>query len=200
MSHPNWKTSDEFPGSISLPYGIKTSHTWHEIGKILRIVNDLSIETFIELGCHVGGLASMLLPISQMRSFSYWGIERDNSIIHDHVLASRRIITGDILSDQTKEIVVSKMTGKTLIYCDGGCKIAELRFYCDSLRSGDIIMSHDFFHGWEVAELPRFEKNESNCKPEVWVESIQFLISNPKFQQLDNYLLEGTRIIGFKRV
>lgn len=200
MSHPNWKTHDEFPGSISLPYGIKTSHTWHEIGKILRIINDQDIETFIELGCHVGGLASILLPLQNIRKFSYWGVERDVSITHDHVLSSGKIIAGDILTVEMKELIKSKMNGKTLIYCDGGNKIEEMRLYHDLLKSGDIIMTHDFWHGWDVVDVPGFENNAGDCKPEVWIHNLDFLYGNLNFKLVSHYLIEGTRIAGFKKI
>lgn len=199
MSHPNWKTNDEFPGSISLPYGIKTSHTWHEIGKILRIINDLDVEMFIELGCHVGGLASILLPLQNIRKFSYWGVEKDASIIHDHVLSSGKIIIGDILHPDTIASI-TRTYSKTLIYCDGGNKIEEMKFYHEFLKSGDIIMCHDFWHGWDVTDIPGFENNTGDCKPEVWIDDLNFFYGNRDFKTLSNYFIEGTRIIGFEKI
>lgn len=190
-----WKTSDEFPGSISLPYGVKTSHTWHEVGQILRIINDYNIETFVELGTHVGGLASILLPISQYRSFVYFGIERDASIVYPAI--KDRVFIADILGavDTVRNV---KLNRKTFIYCDGGDKIREMWTYHPILNRGDILACHDYFDYQSVVGLTNFGADDScGCKPEVWHKDLDFLFDSSEFEILPDYLLDGTRIMGF---
>ena len=191
-----WRTEDEFPGSISLPYGVKTSHTWHEIGQILRIINDLDIETFVELGAHVGGLASILLPVNQYRDFVYFGIEYKPEIIHPNIY--ERIYIADILNPETTETVKRvKMNRKAFIYCDNGDKVTEMNLYKSILKQGDVIACHDYFNGQEVHGLMRFGFDDScGCKPEVWDKDLSDFYSSD-FVPLDYYLLEGTRIMGF---
>lgn len=194
-----WKTADEFPGSISLPYGVKTSHTWHEIGQILRIINDLDIQTFFELGSHVGGLASILLPLNQYRDFVYFGIEIDGSIIYPTI--KPRIFVADILSDVAVDVVRrTKLNRKSFIYCDGGDKIKEMGKYFSLLNSGDVIACHDYFDFQLVKDLPEFGiEKDCRCKPEVRRNDLTFLFDNSEFVQLPDYLLYGTRIMGFMK-
>lgn len=192
-----WKTVDEFPGSISLPYGIKTSHTWHEVGQILRIINDLEINAFVELGAHVGGLASAILPIRNYRDFVYVGLEIDPSIVHPSVQS--QIITADVMTSM--HMVRSMTSGrKTFFYCDGGNKIKEMWAYYQFLAPGDIIACHDYFDYQSVFGMTGFGTDEMfECKPEVWHKDLDFLFDDARFEPLPDYLLEGTRIMGFTR-
>lgn len=191
-----WKTSDEFPGSISLPYGIKTSHTWHEIGQILRILNDLDVEVFIELGTHVGGLASILLPLRTYKDFQYFGVEHKPEIVHPAVKDAIYFV--DVFSSSM--VLTIKTLGfekRKFVYCDNGDKIREMDVYRDTLKSGDIIACHDYYDGQWVDGLVNFGvDNSCGCVPEVWRKDLaQF--ESPEFRQLDDYFLNGTRIMGF---
>jgi hypothetical protein len=40
-----------------------------------------------------------------------------------------------------------KKNGRTLLLCDGGDKPKEINTFCKYLKSGDVIMGHDFFFG-----------------------------------------------------
>jgi len=194
-----WKSKDEFPGSISLPYGIKTSHTWHEIGQILRVINDLDIQTFVELGAHVGGLASILLPVNRYRDFVYFGVEHKEEIIHPTI--RDRIYIADIFNIETVETIKRvKMNRKTFIYCDNGDKVKEMWYYLSTLNSGDVIACHDYYDGQDVYGLKNFGLDDScGCKPEVWKDDL-LPFSGVEFEPLPAYLLEGTRIMGFTKI
>ena len=197
MTHPKWKTKDEFPGSISLPFGIKTSHTWYEIGQILRIINDYDVYTFIELGAHVGGLASILVWRSRFAPFRYIGYEILSPIIDDNVKNNCAIYSKDIFK-HPEEIVPKDNDGKIFIYCDNGNKVKEMQVFHKFLRSGDIIACHDYYNGQWVDGLKDFgESDECGCVPEVWEKDVQYLINDETFTLLPSYLLHGTRIIGF---
>ena len=198
--HPKWQTKDEFPGSISLPYGVKTSHTWHEIGAILRIINDYEVNTFIELGCHVGGLGTIVAGRSHWhRNFRYIGVDKDLSVVDSDVLRKLSIWKMDIF-DRVEEIYLNG-TGRILIYCDNGDKIREMEEFSEFLKSGDIIMCHDYYGGQKVEGLKGFGKNlKCGCKPEVLKREIQFLFDDPTFEEISPYLLDGTRIMGFVKL
>lgn len=191
-----WKTSDEFPGSISLPFGIKTSHTWHEIGQILRIINDEDIVQFVEVGTHVGGLASIVSCVNKYRPFIYRGIEINESLVDDRV--KDWILIGDALDVQFAGQSIKKSVGRTMVYCDGGNKIEEMRLYAQLIERGDIIACHDYYDGQDVVGLGGFGKDEGacGCKPEVWRESLSTFWDGA-WTPLSGYLLEGTRIMGF---
>ena len=191
-----WKTSDEFPGSISLPFGIKTSHTWHEIGQILRIINDLDITTFVELGTHVGGLASMISCVGKYKYFRYYGLDIKTDWADSDVLPL--LLERDVLSESTKqEIEMLPRIGRTMIYCDGGNKITEMDFYASILISGDVIACHDYYNGQDVVDLDNFGVDDTcSCVPEVREKD---LVLFENWERLPNYLLKGTRITGYIR-
>lgn len=194
--HPRWKTQDEFPGSISIPFGIKTSHTWHEVGQILRIINDLDVETFVEIGAHVGGLGSIVSCVEKYKPFKYIGIEINREVIDERMV--RYINQTDAMKHETAEWLSKKMSGKTMFYCDGGNKIAEMFLYRKCLKSGDIIACHDYFDGQEVFGLHGFgrDKGECGCVPEVFAADLKLL--NETMKSLPKYLLMGTRIMGYE--
>lgn len=191
-----WKTSDEFPGSISLPFGIKTSHTWHEIGQILRIINDEDVVQFVEVGTHVGGLASIISCVNKYRPFIYRGIEINESVVDDRVKDAIRF--GDALDVRFAGQSIKNNVGKTMIYCDGGNKVKEMRLYAKLISRGDIIACHDYYDGQEVDGLPYFGEDDGacGCNPEVWRENLSAFWDGD-WTPLATYLVEGTRIVGF---
>ena len=199
MTNDHWKTSDEFPGSISLPFGIKTSHTWHEIGQILRIINDYDIISFAELGCHVGGLGTMLSGRATWRTgFRYYGFELNPSYVDKQVMNKLDISLTDIFNN-AKSIYMKCKMGNTFIYCDNGDKVREMQVFSTFLQTGDIIACHDYFDNQNVYGLEDFgrEGNTCGCAPEVWKKDVQFLFDDPSFEPLSKRYLEDTRIVGF---
>lgn len=194
--HPRWKTRDEFPGSISLPFGIKTSHTWHEIGQLLRIINDLEIQTFIEIGSHVGGLGSIVSCIERYRPFKYIGVEINYDIVDESM--KTHIYNMDALSHENAYALRKRTEGRTMFYCDGGNKVDEMQLYKNHLNTGDVIACHDYFGGQNVFGLGGFGLDDGacGCKPEVFPTDIEPLFPSA-YKFLPLYLREGTRIAGF---
>lgn len=201
MPHPRWKTKDEFPGSISIPFGIKTSHTWHEIGQILRIINDLDVQTFIEIGAHVGGLGSIISCVTYFRDypFIYRGVENNIGIVDGYM--KDFVSEMDAHSVETAQFLRILAQGKTMWYCDGGDKVVEMMTYGVCCRAGDILSCHDFYDGQEVVGLEGFGRDEGKCGcvPEVFYNDLKFL-DRSQWRPLDSYLLEGTRIAGFVKL
>ena len=197
--HPRWKTKDEFPGSISLPYGVKTSHTWHEIGAILRVINDYDVMTFVELGFHVGGLGTIVSGRSKwMPNFQYMGYDLEFANVDSMVARLLSVRQGNIFENIDEIYSLAKDNGKVLIYCDNGDKAREMREFSKHLQSGDIIMCHDYYDGQEVVGLEDFGDGDGcGCVPEVIVDDIQFLLDDRTFDIVPEELLYGTRIIGF---
>lgn len=194
--HPRWKTSDEFPGSISLPFGIKTSHTWHEIGQLLRIINDLEIQTFIEIGSHVGGLGSIVSCIERYRPFKYIGVEINYDIVDESM--KTHIYNMDALSHENAYALRKRTEGRTMFYCDGGNKVDEMQLYKNHLNTGDVIACHDYFDSQLVVGLDGFglDNGACGCKPEVWRSQLLFF-EDSEYMLLPEYLRSGTRIMGF---
>lgn len=53
-----------------------------------------------------------------------------------------------------------KQDGRTIVLCDGGCKICEFNLLSSLLKVGDIIMAHDY--------APNTEYFEKNMKDKIW--------------------------------
>jgi len=123
-----------------------------------EIIEQFSVELFIELGMLEGGLAAILLPrMDYDRGFSYLGIEKNIASIDNRVVANivrshprARIIGGDAFGRGViKEVHLAiRAAGRAYVFCDNGDKLRELKSYSELLDSGDLISAHDY--GTEV--------------------------------------------------
>ena len=139
--------------SVILPFGVPITHTWLEIGVIIKTVEVHNIKRFVELGVHRGGLASCFITRSMLdRSFWYLGTEIDPAITSPTVVALSKkaerseIKFGNHLNPDTIvgiQMWLSQGPGKRFIYCDGGNKPAEFDLWMPFLRPGDVIGVHD---------------------------------------------------------
>ena len=153
----------------SLPFGLSCGHTWHEVGAILRFLNLAKVSTFVELGVHEGGLASILVSRCLFHmAFTYLGVEINGQIPREELHRAMRlvphgaatILVGDCLGEQVRERVrgvILQSAGPVFIYCDDGNKPAELAYYAGLPRIGDFIGVHDFHDGVrQVLDMPDF--------------------------------------------
>lgn len=112
----------------------------------------------IELGTGAGGLALMLAEI-------YPDIE-----IHTFDLQAPSVpLTASNITQHVEDVeagpsnvVVPLITGsgRVLVLCDGGSKIAELNGYAGYLKNNDIIMAHDCIETVAWAATPDWGWNE----------------------------------------
>lgn len=139
--------------SVILPFGVPITHTWLEIGVIIKTVEVYNIKRFVELGVHRGGLASCFITRSMMdESFWYLGTEIDPAITNPTVVALARgaeratVMIADNFHPDTIALIKAWLAqggGKRFIYCDGGNKPAEFDLWAPFLRPGDVIGVHD---------------------------------------------------------
>ena len=191
--------------SVTIPSGIKTSHTWHEIGIIFRIIEDYGIECFVELGTYQGGLLTLLnFRAEYIDNFRCVSVEKDKGMIHPKVLSrlSNMIILKDCLSLTTvcplEQDYIRRY--KSIVYCDNGNKIKEAKLYATSLQSGDILLIHDYWNGGAVRDIPNYGTTLAFPEPEVYYSDIEFLDQDKTFEMLPVKLFIGTRIIGFQKI
>lgn len=146
------------PSSLKIdPFGILVGHTWAEVGLLFEMINRLGVKTFVEIGVHKGGLAAMLESHARYNAdFQYMGVEINESIVEDQVKReikkSRRcqLVFADALEPLTIRIVgqfLNDNLGPAFIYCDGGDKTREFKYYPQLLRPGDFIAAHDYDYG-----------------------------------------------------
>ena len=165
------------------PYGISAAQTWQQVAGYFEIIEQYNIKAFVELGIHVGGLTSLLLPRAEYTDFRYLGVESNQSIVNPAIiqkiarLPSTNVVWSDCFTDVTRDRVktfVDNSPGACLILCDNGNKIKEMEFYAQVLRIGDYITVHDY--GTEITDSdlvwidnsPDYEQ----VKPELWRKQI----------------------------
>jgi cephalosporin hydroxylase len=110
-----------------------------------------------------------------------YDISFNNKIIDDPNIDFR---LGDCFNQGVIKEIQSliQLPGKTLVLCDGGNKEKEFELYSNFLKSGDVIMLHDYAHsledytriiveiGWQTAAESKLENiqhsiNSNNLKP-----------------------------------
>jgi hypothetical protein len=108
----------------------------------LKILHEF--DNIIEIGFHRGGFSLWLYKNKKIETelfcfdITFNHKEVDNENIN--------FILGDCFEENTKnkikEIIQKK--GKTLLLCDGGKKNEEFNTFSSYLKSGDVIMCHDY--------------------------------------------------------
>jgi hypothetical protein len=199
------------PGTDILPFGIKVSHTWHEVTALSRFMCLHRIKGFIELGVHVGGLAALMISRCLFdKNFRYVGVELKDEIIHPivkeaaiYIGVRAHLMIADIYNAATKVELkkwIGFVQGSCLLYCDGGDKAKELKMYHSIIRKGDFLAAHDFTdYANPVVGLPDYHKIEGKKapRPELFMKDVAFL-SRLGFIEVDSHLA-GTRIIAFNK-
>jgi hypothetical protein len=193
-----------------LPYGFSCGHLWHEIGTLLRFINQRQPTLFVELGVHVGGLASVLSPRTLHHpTFRYVALENNGSIVRDSVkqalafLPNCRLLVADCFTVATRTAVEAEMKsrpGPALIYCDNGNKPKELLHYAPICRPGDLLGVHDYWEpGREVVGLPGYGTDPNTWTPEVRDTDI-WPVLEQGFIRVDEGTFTGARIVMMQKV
>ena len=159
------KDSDNWDFEVK-PYGINVAQIWGQVVAFLSMVTTYSPTLFVEIGVYLGGMGTFLFPrCMYISDFSYLGIEIDKKVVkpkHIEVLSSvpnAELLYGDcfdpaVLSHISEKIKLSK--GAAMILCDGDDKPKEMKTYSKLLRSGDIIIMHDYalhIHGNTIDDM-----------------------------------------------
>lgn len=181
---------------------IRLGHLWHEVDVIFDVLVQYRINDFVEIGVHEGGLTWLLLQ--RFPELNYLGLEINLAITKASVKNKvKRSLTAELIQrdcfDPNTLIDVLEwmpVDRPCLIYCDNGNKPLEIKTYAPILRTGDILMAHDYHDGRRVVRgLERYGYTTDITKPEVLPEDVAFMYENCK--ELDKVDLSDTRIIGF---
>jgi hypothetical protein len=128
----------------------------------LEIIKDFDL--IIELGTDNGGL-SMWIYHNKKAGAVFFTYELEPSHIQipkEHEI-NKCIKYCDCL---TPDVIVSiaaliKTGGKTLFLCDGGSKVIEFGIYSKLIKSGDVIMLHDFADSPD--EVNNYKEIKAKC-------------------------------------
>jgi len=178
---------------------MRLGHTWHEVDVLRETIKIQNAQWFVEIGIHEGGLAYILNK--EYPWMKYLGVELYMSVVQNKARSiisknNNTILYGSCFTNRIRDTVKLWMPeGKGIIYCDNGNKPEELKFYAPIVRSGDILMAHDYFHPKEriARDWPEIDN------PEVTKEDVEFLRNDAKFVELEQPDFTHTRIIAFMR-
>jgi cephalosporin hydroxylase len=102
-------------------------------------------DTIIEIGFHRGGFSKWLFNHKNINTkLICYDITFDHKQTNDNIdFRLGNCFDPNIIQDISNII---KNSGKTLILCDGGNKEKEFHLYATHIKSGDVIMTHDYAH------------------------------------------------------
>ena len=180
---------------------IRLGHTWYEYGVLERfIAEQIDSEVFIEIGIHEGGLSYMLIP--RFPELYYVGVEWSCRWIRPKVKIlfsnseNALLFCFDYYSDVVA-LSIKSMKHK-IIYCDGGGKAEELKYFKAFCDSGDILMSHDYHDG--VTPIIGVPAESLHLLPkEVLADDIVHMTEDETFESIA-VPFEGTRIVAWRKL
>ena len=165
-----------------------------------EILGHLRPTKVLEIGTMHGGLTLMIRDLldsinckdSIIRTYDIYEQEFLKPLVDNRVEVIRANIFEENYSNfknsmSKREISDFIKSGKpTLVLCDGGCKKCEYRILSPLLKSGDVIMAHDY--------APNLEYFNSHVKDKIWnwleiqdsdiEESVKSCSLSPYFQEL----------------
>ena len=154
-------------------FGTLAQQNPEAILSINRLLNAQNFTNIIEFGTHNGGLSIWLALYCMMSNIPAACEDKNEPTLYinqTHHKQPKKFATFDItVRDINTIMVLKKMgatfeqldllndeksisyikslinsNGKTLVLADNGNKLKEMEIYCPSLKSGDIIMCHDW--------------------------------------------------------
>lgn len=108
--------------------------------------HDYPFETIIELGADYGGLTAMIADLALLSTSNKAKIHTFDLNVDRFTQLNPKVVEFHHLDIYSHvEFIVSLFKGRTLLLCDGGNKKKEWELFSPALRSGDVIMAHDYF-------------------------------------------------------
>lgn len=140
--------------------GIRASQRYG-VWEAFEALNEVeNISRVIEFGTQFGGLTILLSKIFNCPVHTYEIDQTDYSEQFKNCL-NIKVNNGCNIFNKSDDIgTLISSEGKTLVLCDNGDKIREFNLFSRFLKSGDIIMAHDY-----VKTKEEYEKNYRN---KIW--------------------------------
>ena len=135
-----------------------------------------NFNTIIEIGFHRGAFTLWLHRNKEENTkLVAYDITFEPKEVHNDEIDFRQ---GDCFSMTTISEIKDLISngGKTLVLCDGGAKEREFGLYSEFLKSGDVIMCHDYAHSneeyiniinsinWNTASESRFDNIKTSVE------------------------------------
>jgi cephalosporin hydroxylase len=170
--------SQDFYVDGNVPYGSYDGLSIQQHFKVVKpfcdLINNVKPSQIIEIGTAAGGLTLMLRDIldiydlNESSLFTYdlytpnYLIDRINKDNINIVYYSNNLFSenyDDLVSTEEIKNLIQRQ-GRTIVLCDGGSKKNEFKLLSKLLKSGDIIMAHDYSPNQEYFDL--------NIKNKIW--------------------------------
>ena len=119
------------------------------------------IGRIIEIGSQFGGLSVLFHIFSIMYGCDFYTYDIEDPWIKEEMdklnLEHRKI---DVFKDEERLGTEISSSGATILLCDGGNKIKEFNTFSKYLKSGDIILAHDY--------APDHQYAHEHMKNNIW--------------------------------
>lgn len=147
--------------------GISIQQNEHVVHPFRAMIRDVRPARVIEIGSASGGLTLLVrglldeagLPESVVYSF-------DINPVADVRIAPVGIQfrQTDVFQTNDVEYLLETTDGPCVLLCDGGNKPREFQTYAPHLRSGDLILAHDYAPDWDYFEREMQGKRWNWCE------------------------------------
>ena len=116
-------------------------------------LSEQKFEQIIEIGFGHGGLSAVIAfaAVINNSKFYTYDIEVINyDIISKVEQLGGKVTIGDVFNNIKEIEKIIQSSGRTLILCDGGNKIEEVKTFSKFMKPDDVIMAHDYFSNQKV--------------------------------------------------
>lgn len=111
-----------------------------------KLITEIKIDSIIEIGTHKGGLTYLLNGLKDsscdLNSFELIKSNIDPKVLESDINLHIGNCFDPKIEDMIKDLI--QTSGRVLLLCDGGNKDIEFQVYSKYLKTGDIIMLHDY--------------------------------------------------------
>ena len=142
--------------------GVSTSLTWYDVGALLLLIQMFDVRTILEIGVEHGGATALFASLCRYTGRTYRGIDITLNALSHAVIEhdGANLYQRDAWAQDTIDELAAWLhtqAAPCLIFCDGGDKPKELHLYASILRSGDVLVGHDYHNEYTedaVADIP----------------------------------------------
>lgn len=150
---------------------VRTQQNQYFLDKLEQIILSVNPERIVEIGTARGGVTLAMSDILNKNNLGNTKIKTFDISMRNHLknvkIPNIEFYVGNIFRYQDESLIeeeeITNFISKdhtNLFLCDGGYKVKEFITLCPYLRSGDVIMLHDY--------APNKEIFESEYKDKIW--------------------------------
>lgn len=147
--------------------GIPIQQNEHVVHPFRALMRELRPARVIEIGTASGGLTLLLRGLMDECSLKASTLYTFDIVPAADVRLAPEGVQfrhGDVFATNDVEYLIETTDGPCLLLCDGGNKPREFQTYAPHLRSGDVIMAHDYAPDWAYFEREMRDQRWNWCE------------------------------------